>query len=146
MKKSIFAALVCAMFLVVGCCACRSAQKNAKPLKGTEWHLVQLGGTEMELAADTFTIVIAEDNSLAGIAACNHLLGQVVLAENQAISFGQVGSTMMLCPENDELEAKFIAMLGGITHYDIDADKLILMQDGVIKAILKAVPAAVEAK
>ena len=146
MKKSIFAALVCAMFLVVGCCACRSAQKNAKPLKGTEWHLVQLGGTEMELAADTFTIVIAEDNSLAGIAACNHLLGQVVLAENQAISFGQVGSTMMLCPENDELEGKFIAMLGGITHYDIDADKLILMQDGVIKAILKAVPAAVEAK
>ena len=146
MKKSIFAALVCAMFLVVGCCACRSAQKNAKSLKGTEWHLVQLGGTEMELAADTFTIVIAEDNSLAGIAACNHLLGQVVLAENQAISFGQVGSTMMLCPENDELEAKFIAMLGGITHYDIDADKLILMQDGVIKAILKAVPAAVEAK
>lgn len=146
MKKSIFAALVCAMFLVVGCCACRSVQKNAKPLKGTEWHLVQLGGTEMELAADTFTIVIAEDNSLAGIAACNHLLGQVVLAENQAISFGQVGSTMMLCPENDELEAKFIAMLGGITHYDIDADKLILMQDGVIKAILKAVPAAVEAK
>lgn len=146
MKKTIFVALVCAMFLVVGCCACRSAQKNAKPLKGTEWHLVQLGGTEMELAADTFTIVIAEDNSLAGIAACNHLLGQVVLAENQAISFGQVGSTMMLCPENDELEAKFIAMLGGITHYDIDADKLILMQDGVIKAILKAVPAAVEAK
>ena len=146
MKKSIFAALVCAMFLVVGCCACRSAQKNAKPLKGTEWHLVQLGGTEMELAADTFTIVIAEDNSLAGIAACNHLLGQVVLAENQAISFGQVGSTMMLCPENAELEAKFIAMLGGITHYDIDADKLILMQDGVIKAILKAVPTAVEAK
>ena len=125
MKKSIFAALVCAMFLVVGCCACRSAQKNAKPLKGTEWHLVQLGGTEMELAADTFTIVIAEDNSLAGIAACNHLLGQVVLAENQAISFGQVGSTMMLCPENEELEAKFVAMLGGITHYDIDADKLI---------------------
>lgn len=146
MKKTIFVALVCAMFLVVGCCACRSVQKNAKPLKGTEWHLVQLGGTEMELAADTFTIVIAEDNSLAGIAACNHLLGQVVLAENQAISFGQVGSTMMLCPENDELEAKFIAMLGGITHYDIDADKLILMQDGVIKAILKAVPAAVEAK
>ena len=146
MKKTIFAARVCAMFLVVGCCACRSVQKNAKPLKGTEWHLVQLGGTEMELAADTFTIVIAEDNSLAGIAACNHLLGQVVLAENQAISFGQVGSTMMLCPENDELEAKFIAMLGGITHYDIDADKLILMQDGVIKAILKAVPAAVEAK
>ena len=52
----------------------------------------------------------------------------------------------MLCPENEELESKFVAMLGGITHYDIDADKLILMQDGVIKAILKAVPTTVEVK
>ena len=129
MKKSILGALVCAMLMVVvGCCACRSAQKNAKPLKGTEWHLVQLGGEELELPADSFSIVIAEDNSLAGVGACNRLLGQV-------------GSTIMLCPENDELEGKFIAMLGGITHYDIDADKLILMQDGVIKAILKALPA-----
>ena len=128
MKKSILGALVCAMLMVVvGCCACRSAQKNAKPLKGTEWHLVQLGGEELELPA--------------GVGACNRLLGQVVLGDKQAISFGQVGSTMMLCPENDELEGKFIAMLGGITHYDIDADKLILMQDGVIKAILKALPA-----
>lgn len=142
MKKSILGALVCAMLMVVvGCCACRSAQKNAKPLKGTEWHLVQLGGEELELPADSFSIVIAEDNSLAGVGACNRLLGQVVLGDKQAISFGQVGSTMMLCPENAELEAKFVEVLGGITHYDIDVDKLILMQDGVIKAILKALPA-----
>ena len=91
MKKSIFAALVCAMFLVVGCCACRSAQKNAKPLKGTEWHLIQLGGQELELPVNVFNITIAEDNSLAGVGACNRLLGQVVLGEKQAISFGQVG-------------------------------------------------------
>lgn len=146
MKKSIFAALVCAMFLVVGCCACRSAQKNAKPLKTTEWHLIQLGGQEMDLPLNVFNITIAEDNSLAGVGACNRLLGQVVVGEKQAISFGQVGTTMMLCPENEELESKFVAMLGGITHYDIDADKLILMQDGVIKAILKAVPTTVEVK
>ena len=146
MKKSIFAALVCAMFLVVGCCACRSAQKNAKPLKGTEWHLIQLGGQEMELPLNVFNITIGDDNSLAGVGACNRLLGQVVIGEKQAISFGQVGTTMMLCPENEELEAKFVAMLGGITHYDIDADKLILMQDGVIKAILKAQPAVQELK
>lgn len=146
MKKSIFAALVCAMFLVVGCCACRSAQKNAKPLKTTEWHLIQLGGQEMELPLNVFNITIGDDNSLAGVGACNRLLGQVVIGEKQAISFGQVGTTMMLCPENEELEAKFVAMLGGITHYDIDADKLILMQDGVIKAILKAQPAVQELK
>ena len=48
---------------------------------------------------------------------------------------------MMLCPENEALEAKFVQMLGGITHYDIDGDKLVLIQQGVIKAILKALPA-----
>lgn len=147
MKKSIFGALVCAMLMVVvGCCACRSAQKNAKPLKGTEWHLIQLGGAEVDMPLNVFNIAIAEDNSLAGVGACNRLLGQVVLGDKQAISFGQVGTTMMLCPENAELEAKFVEMLGGITHYDIDVDKLILMQDGVIKAILKANPVVAEVK
>ena len=53
---------------------------------------------------------------------------------------------MMLCPDNGELEAKFVEVLGGITHYDIDVDKLILMQDGVIKAILKANPVVAEVK
>ncbi len=140
MKKSIFAALVCAMFLVVGCCACRSAQKNAKPLKGTEWHMVQLGGTEMDLPINSFNLLLGADNSIAGVAACNRLLGHFTVTEKQDISFGQVGTTMMLCPHNADLEAKFIEMLGGITHYDIDGDKLILMQDGVIKAIFKALP------
>ena len=31
---------------------------------------------------------------------------------------------MMLCPENGELETKFVQMLGVITHYDIDGDKI----------------------
>lgn len=147
MKKSIFGALVCAMLMVVvGCCACRSAQKNAKPLKGTEWHLIQLGGAEVDMPLNVFNIAIAEDNSLAGVGAFNRLLGQVVLGDKQAISFGQVGTTMMLCPDNAELEAKFVEVLGGITHYDIDVDKLILMQDGVIKAILKANPVVAEVK
>ena len=45
---------------------------------------------------------------------------------------------MMLCPENGELETRFVQLLGGITHYDIDFDTLVLLQDGVIKALLRA--------
>ena len=91
---------------------------------------------------NVFNITIAEDNSLAGVGACNRLLGQVVVGEKQAISFGQVGTTMMLCPENGQLESRFTQMLGGVTHYDIDGDKLLLLENGAIKAIFQALPVA----
>ena len=141
MKKTIFAALVCAMFLVVGCCACRSAQKNAKPLQGTEWHLVQFEGQDVNLPINSFNLILGQGGEISGVGACNRLLGQYTTTENYGINLGQVGTTMMLCPENEALEAKFVQMLGGITHYDIDGDKLVLIQQGVIKAILKALPA-----
>ena len=49
----------------------------------------------------------------------------------------------MLCPENGELESQFTAVLGGVTHYDIDGDQLILLQQGAIKALFKALPSEV---
>lgn len=141
--KSIILALLCATILVGCCSACRQRQKNAKPLKGTEWHLVQLEGKDVELPINSFNITLGEDGSVAGIGACNRLLGQYTVAENYAINFGQVGTTMMLCPENGELESQFTAVLGGVTHYDIDGDQLILLQQGVIKALFKALPSEV---
>jgi putative lipoprotein len=136
--KLIIIALLCATILVGCCSACRQRQKNAKPLKGTEWHLVQLEGKDMELPINSFNITLGQDGSIAGIAACNRLLGTYTTTPKYGISFGQVGTTMMLCPKNDVLEGEFVQMLGGITHYDIDFDTLILLQDGAIKALLKA--------
>ena len=141
--SKIIMALV-AVVVLVGCCsACRQRYKNSKPLNGTEWHLVQLEGKDIDLPINSFNITLGEDGSLAGIGACNRLLGQYTVAENYAINFGQVGTTMMLCPENGELESQFTAVLGGITHYDIDGDQLILLQQGVIKALFKALPSEV---
>lgn len=142
MKKSILFALVCAMlFAVVGCCACRRNQKNAKPLQGTEWHLVQFEGKDVELPINSFNLILGQSGEIAGVGACNRLLGQYTTTENYGINLGQVGTTMMLCPENEALESQFVQMLGGVTHYDIDGDKLVLINQGVIKAILKALPA-----
>lgn len=138
--KSIIIALLCATVLVSCCSACRQRQKNAKPLKGTEWHLVQMEGKEMTLPLNSFNLTLGEDGSIAGVAACNRLLGQYTVADNYAINLGQVGTTMMLCPENGELESAFTQLLGTITHYDIDGDKLLLLSNGTIKAIFKAVP------
>lgn len=144
--KSTIMALLCAIFLTGCCSTCRHHQKNALPLTGTTWHLVQLEGRDLTLPVEQFNITLAADGSLAGVGACNRLLGQYTTTESLGISFGQVGTTMMLCPENEELEAKFTQLLGAITHYDIDLDTLILLQDGTIKALLKAAPQTTSAE
>ena len=136
MKKILVVMLMAA--IAVGCCSsCRWRYKNAKPLEGTVWHLVKMGGESVVLPADSFNIILNE-NQLGGRGACNSLLGEYATGEKYALRFTSLGSTKMLCPENEALEMKMIEVLDKTTHYDIDYDMLMLMQDGVIMAVFKA--------
>lgn len=136
MKKLLIMLVVAAM--AVGCCSqCRARVKNAKPLEGTTWHLVKVGGESYTLPADSFNIILNE-NGLGGRGACNSLLGQYATGDKLALRFSHLGSTKMLCPENEQLEMKLIQILSKTTHYDIDYDMLMLMQNGEIIAVFKA--------
>ncbi|MBE6194534.1 MAG: META domain-containing protein [Rikenellaceae bacterium] len=135
--KKLFTLLMVAA-LAVGCCsACRMRVKNAKPLEGTVWHLVKMGGESLTLPADSFNIILNE-NGLGGRGACNSLLGQYATGEKMALQFSALGSTKMLCPENEPLEMKMLQVLSETTHYDIDYDMLMLMKNGTILAVFKA--------
>ena len=137
--KKIFIFLLVAV-LAVGCCSsCRWRYKNAKPLEETVWHLVKLGGESVTLPSDGFNIIL-NDNVLGGRGACNSLLGQYATGEKYALRFSSLGSTKMLCPENEELEMKLLVVLSETTHYDIDYDMLMLMSNGEIIAVFKAQP------
>ncbi len=135
--KKLFALFVIAA-LTVGCCStCRLRTKNAKPLEGTVWHLVKVGGENLSLPADAFNIILNE-NGLGGRGACNSLLGQYATGEKSALRFSHLGSTKMLCPDNEALEMKLIRILSQTTHYDIDYDMLMLMKGGEILAVFNA--------
>ena len=135
--KKLFVLLMVAL-LAVGCCStCRLRVKNAKPLEGTVWHLVKVGGESLTLPADEFKIILNE-NGLGGRGACNSLLGQYATGDKYALRFSHLGSTKMLCPHNEALEMKLIKILSQTTHYDIDYDMLMLMQNGEILAVFKA--------
>ena len=59
--KKLFVILAVAL-VAVGCCTpCRSRVKNAKPLEGTTWHLVKVGGESLSLPADAFNIILNEN-------------------------------------------------------------------------------------
>ena len=136
MKKILVVMLMAT--IAVGCCSsCRWRYKNAKPLEGTVWHLVKMGGESVTLPAESFNIILNE-NQLGGRGACNSLLGEYATGEKYALRFTSLGSTKMLCPENEALEMKMIEVLDKTTHYDIDYDMLMLMQNGVIMAVFKA--------
>ena len=136
MKKLLTLLLIAV--LSVGCCSsCRWRYKNAKPLEGTVWYLVKMGGESVTLPADSFNIILNE-NALGGRGACNSLLGQYATGEKFALRFSALGSTKMLCPENEALEMALIGVLDKTTHYDIDYDMLMLMHEGEIMAVFKA--------
>ncbi len=138
MKKLLVLMLVAAT--VVGCCSpCRSRVKNAKPLEGTVWHLVKVGGESKTLPADSFNLILKENN-VGGVAACNRVLGQYATGEKFQLRFSSLGTTMMLCPENGELEQQYLNILSKVTHYDIDYNMLMLMQNGTILAVFEAQP------
>ena len=135
--KKIFLILIVAV-LTVGCCSsCRWRYKNAKPLEGTTWHLVKVGGESLTLPYESFNIILNE-NSLGGRGACNSLLGQYATGEKFALRFSHLGSTKMLCPNNEALEMQLIKLLSQTTHYDIDFDMLMLMKEGEVIAVFKA--------
>ena len=124
--------------MVVGCCSsCRWRYKNAKPLEGTTWHLVKIDGESLTLPLDSFNIIL-NDNGLGGRGACNSLLGQYATGEKYALRFSALGSTKMLCPQNEALEMKLIKILSQTTHYDIDYDMLMLLNNGTILAVFQA--------
>ena len=135
--KKLFAVLIVAA-LAVGCCSsCRWRYKNAKPLEGTVWHLVKIGGESYTFPADEFNIILNENN-LGGRRTIKNLLGQYATGDKYALRFSALGSTKMLCPHNEDLELKMIQILSQTTHYDIDYDMLMLMREGTILAVFKA--------
>ena len=135
--KKLCAVLMLAV-LAVGCCStCRMRVKNAKPLEGTVWHLVKIGGESLALPADEFNIILKENN-LGGRGACNSLLGQYATGDKLALRFSHLGSTKMLCPNNEKLEMDLVKILSLTTHYDIDYNMLMLIQNGIVLAVFEA--------
>lgn len=121
----------------IACCPCRFSRKNAKPLVGTEWHLVQLRGNDVAFAAESFNLTFAEDGSLAGIGACNRFTAPYTVNDKRGIDIGTIASTRRMCP-NIELEQTLFKELDEAAFYEIDGPMLLLLNDGEIRAIFQA--------
>ena len=118
--------------LIAGCCNCRAYQKKTRrPLVGTQWQLIQLGGETVSPEKDKFTLtLLAEGNRLTGIYKTD---------DKRTLKLGPIASTMMACP-GMEREHAFTQALEATTHYDMDGPMLLLLSNGELKAVFQAIP------
>lgn len=75
----------------------------------------------------TSTLLISEDGKVSGNAGCNGFFGSAII-DNDAISFGNLGSTRMACPEPAMgQEDRMLQALDSTRGYRLDAEDLVLL-------------------
>lgn len=143
-KRILTFAAACAAVaaLAVSCCHCRSFQtRNRRPLVGTEWQLVQLGGESVRPEEGSFRFVLDAEGRVTGKGSCNRLTGTYTLGEKNALGFGAMASTRMACPDMTR-ETAYMQMFESVVRYDMDGAMLLLLDAGdSLLAVFQALPA-----
>lgn len=140
MKRTILflSALLFSVIATSGCCDCRNRSKLEKPLVGTEWQLVQMMGQEVKAEGESYTLLFHDNGTVSGVGDCNRLTATYSVTSSRALTIANLGSTRRLCP-NHKQESAYYDMLEKVTHYEMDADNMILLSNGTLVAIMHAV-------
>lgn len=95
-------------------------------LGGAAWTLVGLGGRPLPPDVRPPTAVFAGAR-LSGFGGCNRYTGQVEEKSPGAIALGTIAATKMACPSPAmEVEDRYFAALGQVTHYRFAGSRLVL--------------------
>lgn len=139
MKRTILflSALLFSLIGSTGCCDCRHRAKLEKPLVGTEWQLVQMMGQGIEAEGESYTLLFHDNGTISGVGDCNRLTATYSVTSSRALTISNLGSTRRLCP-NHKQESAYYDMLEKVTHYEMDADNMILLSNGTLVAIMHA--------
>lgn len=140
MKRSllfIFVTIIAISITTTSCCSCRQSRRLIKPLVGTEWQLVQVMARDVAPVGESYTILFSADGTASGMGDCNRFTATYSTDESRSLDIDNLGSTRRLCP-NADAETEFFMMLEGVTHYEMDADMMLMLADGTLVAIFKA--------
>ncbi len=98
-------------------------------ITGKYWKVVELNGQKIKVDAsatkEPHLNLKSEGNRLTGHSGCNSFFGGFTLNPGNKITFSQIGSTRMACP-NMETESQLFQVLGEVDNYIINGDTLLL--------------------
>ncbi len=102
-------------------------------LTSTSWELIAIGAGETlasPVGSTGITATFTDDGQVSGAAGCNRYFGSVTVAGDR-ITFGLIATTKMACTEEVMAqEQAFVELVGQVTSYTIDGNRLILYADG----------------
>lgn len=100
--------------------------------------MVQIMGRDVTPTGESYTLLFHADGTITGVGDCNRLTATYSVTESRALKIENLGATRRLCPDF-EAENAYFDMLEGVTHYEMDAANMLLLSDGTLVAIMKAV-------
>ena len=126
--------------LLAGGAVAQSPSPSAVPgsqLTDTEWLLTQaaIGGSLVNVPAGVVATLRLSDGEASGSGGCNRFFGSYTAADPTVdagdLTFGPIGSTLMLCPEpSASTETAYLTLLGTVASYAIDNGILTLSDAG----------------
>ena len=135
--------VVAGMFLVFGCGQApepetqKIVEINAEvaiptvELEGSAWQAVSITG-QPTVEGVVSTIAFEAEGKVGGNAGCNQYFGSWGV-DGDAISFGHMGATQMMCvkPEVMEQESRFLEALGNAERFAVDDGMLVIFSTGI---------------
>ncbi|MDM1756880.1 MULTISPECIES: META domain-containing protein [Acinetobacter] len=104
---------------IVGCTTTTQSvqqQENLAVLQNKTWVMTHIGATEFAKKAETPMIQFGSDLRVSGSDGCNRIMGNYAV-KNHHLNLGDIASTKMLCPNNQDIVAKYHTALKKVMGY-----------------------------
>ncbi len=125
MKRIILAVAIAALFMI-GCNSSAVFVPEDDLLKN-EWIVTSIDGLDSPFTGRVTLRFSTDPNTVSGRAACNMFTAGYNLGEN-SITFDQVASTKMMCPDINT-ETAFFSALRKVTSYRLQDGNLIFLEN-----------------
>ena len=99
---------------------------GAKPvsLEGSSWKAVELAGASVPaLPANGQPNLVFQGGRVSGSDGCNRITGSYT-QKGEAVTFGQIATTMMACADRADIGQRFHAALKGTSHFRIAGGRM----------------------
>lgn len=103
---------------------------DVQSIENTKWIITTLEGQDMSDREKNGQIIYftlnSEENTVHGFSGCNTFMGTYTIEEGNRISFSQLGSTRMACPDAKINESQILSIFENADNFTISDGKLAL--------------------
>lgn len=106
-----------------------TTEMNNETIVEKYWKLIVLEGQEVTMSDNQekeISFTLKSDGSVQGFAGCNTMMGSYTLEDGDRISFSQMATTRMACPDLAVNEADYLEVFNLADNYTLVGDTLSL--------------------